>query len=126
LKGFTLLEVVLACGLLGCVMLGLIALFLQLHAGSVKSANLTAGHYFAVERLQETLAPSAPWPPAGSRESGIYTLDAEKQTTFYHQVSVTALNPQSDYVQVRVWWWNGQRSGQGILSTSTGRVRFRP
>lgn len=131
----TLAELVLAVGLLTIMFVAMVGLFANLLGSATKSSNLTAGSYFARQRLEEAIRQDVYWPVPADAKVGIYTTDKDSQTTFFHRVSSVSVPPsptgqykQAYYVSVEVWWWSespGQeRAGQGKLSTRIGRLHY--
>lgn len=132
--GLTMAELVLALGLLAVILVSLVGLFTTLLGSSSKSTNMTVGHYFAVQKLEEAILNGNFVDGGEDRE--IYSMDAGHKMRFAYKVRSTAINGYAgdygyrggQYVQVSVYWWNGDineaRAGQGLLYTSVGRFCY--
>ena len=133
-KGLTMAELVLALGLLAVILVSLVGLFTTLLGSSAKSTNMTVGHYFAVQKLEEAILKGNFNEDGDERD--IYSMDANNKTHFAYRVRSTAINGYAgdygyrggQYVLVSVYWWNGElqeaRAGQGLLHTSVGRFCY--
>ncbi|MCA9792464.1 MAG: hypothetical protein KC910_11735 [Candidatus Eremiobacteraeota bacterium] len=128
-------EVVVALGVFGFMFVSLAALFANLLGGSTKSANLTVGRAYASERLEAAIAGNAYWPVPADASAGLYSVDEEHKTTFFHRITTTKIPASASptytgayYIEVEVWWWSsapGQsRGNQGKLSTKVGRLHY--
>lgn len=132
--GLTMAELVLALGLLATILISVVGLFMSLLGSSAKSSNQTVGHYFAQQKLEEAVL-KGNFNEDGS-ETDIYSMDAANKTHFAYRVRATAISHYAGdvgyrggyYVQVSVYWWNGElneaRAGQGLLHTGLGRFCY--
>ena len=136
IHGMTLAELILALGLLAIMVVCMTGLFSNLLGSATKGSHLTAGSFFARQRLEEVLRKDLYWPVPPAAAQGIYTTDKDSQTTFFYRVMGTPIPPVAGqyraayWIDVEVWWWSeapGQnRSGQGKLYTSIGRMHYPP
>lgn len=127
-------ELVLALGLLATILISVVGLFMSLLSSSTKTSNLTVGQYFAQQKLEEAVL-TGYLTDSGS-DNEIYSMDATRKTHFAYRVQSTAISGYHNdqgyrggyYVQVSVYWWNGElneaRAGQGLLYTSLGRFCY--
>lgn len=133
-RGLSLVELLLALGILTVAIVLIIGLFLSLLRSSTKTADLTTGMYHARERLREVIEKDQYWPVPADLAQGLYTTDSTSQTRYFSRVtSVPVPGSAPDYkggyyISVDVWWWNqapGQtRQGQGVLSTRAGQFFY--
>lgn len=129
-RGLTVLETVVALGLLACLIVFLGGLFVQLIGTSNKAGDSTVGLQLAQSLLDETVR-AGQFPPAvGPQSRLLYAHDAAVAQEFMYQVtsSATQVTPGKApiyYVDVQVWW-NGPagqaRHGQGRLEARLGRL----
>jgi Tfp pilus assembly protein PilV len=122
----TLLETVIALGVLAVLLIGLSGLFLRLLAGAEKSNDTSAGLLVA-ERLLQQECNTGKFQSSPPQSTLLYTHSGEQAQEFLYQVTcspmqVTAGGKPIYYVDVQVWWSGGSRAGQGRLSTRAGRL----
>ncbi|MCA9794377.1 MAG: hypothetical protein KC910_21365 [Candidatus Eremiobacteraeota bacterium] len=133
-RAFSLLELVLAFGIVALLFLTLGLLFLSLLRGSAKASNTTVGVVFAEDVLDSVIRNDLYSASAGPRSQGIYTVDEANQTNFFYTVdstqvpAVAGVHAGGYLVTVEVWWWTGDaqqaRAGQGRLSTRVTRLHL--
>ena len=125
--GLTLLETVIALGLLALLLIGMSGLFLRLLAGAEKSNDLSAGLLVAERILQDECAAARFESSPGVESTQLYSHDGEASQEFLYQVTCSPMQVSASgapiyYVDVQVWWMGGSRHGQGKLSTRAGRL----
>lgn len=128
------MELILALGILSIAIVLIVGLFMALLRSSTKTADLTAGLYFARERLREVIETDQYWPVPADLAQGLYTTDSNSQTRFFSRVETQPLPGALPdykggyYVTVEVWWWsqapNQTRQGQGVLSTKASQFFY--
>ena len=133
-RGLSLVELILAMGILSIAIVLIVGLFLSLLRSSTKTADLTTGMFFGREKLREVIEHDQYWPVPADQATGLYTTDAATQTEFFSRVSSTPLSGSAPdykggyYISVDVWWWSAapgqQRTGQGVLSTRVSQFYY--
>lgn len=129
-RGFTVLETVLALGLLTFILVFLGILFIRLIGTSDKAGDTSAGLELADRLLQESIQNRVFDPPAVDRRLTLYTHDASNPTEFIYRVTsqptvVTAGQKPIYYMDVHVWWnvpAGTTRHDQGRLETHLSRL----
>lgn len=129
-RGFTVLETVLALGLISMILVFLCVLFIRLIGTSDKSGDTSAGLELADSLLQQCVQNKDFEPPGSNRSLLLYTHDAAAATEFTYQITSqpTVVTPGQKpiyFMDVHVWW-NGPagstRHGQGRLETHLSRL----
>lgn len=125
-SGLTLLETILAMGVLAILLTGLSGLFLKLLGSTEKANDLSAGLLVAERVLQEQVV-VARFESAPPDKTLLYTHDGQQAMEFLYQVTCSPMQVSPGgaaiyYVDVQVWWSGGQRHGQGQLFTRVGRL----
>lgn len=142
-KGFSLLEIIIAIGVLAIAIVTVTALFTKVLRGSQKSVDLSRGTMLAQaiisERIYNTFDDDVVKDLWWTRvDAGIYAGPSnfwESQTVndmryVLYAAPVTALGAQpyrAAKVDVVVWWWDSQqtggaREGYGELRTEVSRL----
>jgi prepilin-type N-terminal cleavage/methylation domain-containing protein len=106
-KGFSLIEIVIAVGILALIVGGMLEIFQQGFGAAKKSQDRTIAYSLAREKLEEKSS-VLPWPPAGEPRalvSGFSGVERE----------VVVVSPYLGYndlalISVTVWWDNGNQS----------------
>lgn len=137
-RGLSLLELLVALGLLAVLFVTLSTLLLTLLQASSKNVNGSAGLAVAEKTLDECIRLGTYWPVPNEQALGIYTLDNKSQTKFWSRISTVPVIANSGlqmsggyYVEVEVWWWAEQgaasgtrRDGQGATHCKLGRFHY--
>lgn len=127
--GLSLLETVLAIGVLGFLIVTLGVLFTGFLRTSDKTGDLTVGLQLAEQILQETVnAKSFAYRPDTLMR--LYTHDASQSGEFHYQVDVLpktltgGATTNAYYLDVQVWWSdpNTQSAGRGRQSVHLTRL----
>jgi len=129
-RAFSLLETVLALGLIAILMVALSTLFLRLLGGSDKSGDSSAGLQLADSILEQAIRAKDFDPPPLDGKVSLYTHDASLAQEFSYRLTSTATvvtpgKPAIYYMDVHVWWNQprGQnRLGQGRLDVNLSRL----
>lgn len=129
-RGFTILETVLALGLITLILVFLGVLFIRLIGTSDKSGDTSAGLNLADSLLQECVQKKIFDHPGMDRSVRLYTHDASAATEFVYRISsqptvMTAGQKPIYYMDVHVWWnvpAGSTRHGQGRLETHLSRL----
>ncbi len=129
-RAFSLLETVLALGLIALMIVALGFLFLRLLGSADKSGDSSAGLQLADSILEEAIRASNFDPPPLDGKVSLYTHDARAAQEFSYRLSssatvVTPGQPAIYYMDVHVWWTQprgGRRQGQGRLEASVSRL----
>ena len=129
-RAFTVLETVLALGLLSVILIFLGALFIRLIGTSDKAGDTSAGLELADSLLQQSIQNQLFDPPASDRKVRLYTHDAAAATEFVYRITsqatvMTAGQKPIYYMDVHVWWdipAGSTRQGQGRLETHLSRL----
>lgn len=129
-RAFSLLETVLALGLLAMMMVTLGGLFLRLLGSSDKSGDTSAGLQLADSILEQAIRAKDFDPPPLDGKISIYTHDAGAPQEFSYRLTstatvVTAGQPAIYYMDVHVWWnqpRGSNRLGQGRLEAGVSRL----
>ena len=126
-RGLTLLETVIALGVLAILLIGLSGLFLRLLAGAEKSNDLSAGLLVAERILQQECSAARFQSSPAGQSTLLYNHDGATAQEFLYQVTCSPMTVVTGgqpiyYVDVQVWWSGGSRQGQGRLSTRAGRL----
>lgn len=144
-RAITLAEVILAVGLLGLILLSVIALFQNLLASSSKSNDMTIATMMAQQRLNELVAGQATYRatygqdfPTAVLGQTIYAHDSQSTSDFYSKASPELLKDEPSfgktyYLEVQVYWNTADsnqvaanRHQQGAQSVKAGRVVYVP
>lgn len=148
----TVIELLVACGLLAIILVTVMTLFGQLLRNAEKNAMLAAATHFAELVLTEQIAvaentlhatPGNNAPPAFSLtpvegEGYLSTADQEARTKFLYRLEAERIDPgviadpgQLWFVKVEVRWWSDDtatpdpsRSGFGNLSVKRSRLVY--
>ncbi len=131
-RGLTVLETVIALGLLAAMLLGLAAFFTNILAATAKQDDLTAGVVFAQKQLDKAVLEGTYANSTAEVQQGIYTHDSANQTSFFYKLTSTPVplpspSTQNGYwLEAQVWWWStGPAQGRGrvgMLSTKLGQL----
>lgn len=129
-QAFSILETVLALGLIALMMVALGTLFLRLLGSSDKSGDTSAGLQLADSLLEQAIRGKDFDPPALDGKISLYTHDARAAQEFSYRLTssatvVTPGQPAIYYMDVHVWWnqpRGGARRGQGRLEASASRL----
>lgn len=135
----------LAVGLLGLILLSVIALFHSLLASTSKSNDMTVATVIAQQRLNELVTQQPAYQniyhqdfPTDVLGQTVYAHDSQSASTFYSKATPELLKDESGfgrtyYLEVQVYW-NASDSGQvtanrhqqGAQSVKAGRVVYVP
>ena len=138
-------EVMLAVGLLGLILLSVIALFHSLLSSTSKSNDMTVATVMAQQRLNELVTQQPSYQkiyhqdfPTDVLGQTVYSHDSQSSSTFYSKATPELLKDESPtfgktyYLEVQVFW-NSADSGpaanrhqQGAQSVKAGRVVYVP
>lgn len=129
-QAFSLMETVLALGLIALMTATLGILFLRLLSSSDKSGDTSAGLQLADSILEQAIRNKNFDLPAADRSLSLYTHDARAAQEFTYRLTstatvVTAGAPAIYYMDVHVWWNQPQGSNrlhQGRLEASVSRL----
>lgn len=142
----TLAEVMLAVGLLGLILLSVIALFHSLLASTSKSNDMTVATVMAQQRLNELVTQQPSYRatygqdfPTAVLGQTVYAHDSQSSSTFYSQARPELLKDDGSaygktyYLEVQVFWNTSDpsqpaanRHQQGAQSVKAGRVVYVP
>lgn len=131
--GLTVLELVLALGILGALLLSLLAFIVGILRATSKQDDLMVGTVVAQRQLDRAVLEGTYANTVSNNIQEAYTHDSASQTTFVYSVSSTAIplpvpSTRSAYfVEVEVSWWGGtsggpNRAGMGKLTTKLSRL----
>lgn len=143
-RAITLAEVMLAVGLLGLILLSVIALFHSLLASTSKSNDMTVATVMAQQRLNELVAQQPTYRSVYSQDfptailgQAVYAHDSQSTSTFYSQARPELLKDDGPtfgrtyYLEVQVFWnsadgtqVSANRHQQGAQSVKAGRVVY--
>jgi len=127
----TLMETVVALGILALLLVSSAAFFTRMLWSSDKSGDQSAGFQLAERILQESIDQQAFDLPPTDRQVRLYTHDAGQQTEFTYRLTSTPVYlPQcsapSYALDVHVRWFGGgpgeTRSGRGLLEAHLHRL----
>lgn len=127
----TLLETVVALGILAILLICAAGFFTRILWSSDKSGDQSAGLQLAESLLQECIDQQAFDLPTIDRQLRIYTHDARQQTEFTYRLSSTPVflprcSQPSYSLDVHVRWFGGSpgqsRSGRGLLEAHLSRL----
>lgn len=130
-RALTLLETVVALGILTLLLISAAAFFTRMLWSSDKSGDQSAGLQLAESILQECIDQQAFDQPAADRQVRLYTHDAQQQTEFTYRLSaIPVFLPQcsspSYALDVHVRWFGGDpgqaRAGRGLLEARLTRL----
>ena len=129
-RAFSLLETVLALGLIALMITALGILFLRLLGSSDKSGDSAAGLQLADSVLEQAIRNKNFDLPALDHKIRLYTHDARAAQEFSYRLTssatvVTPGQPAIYYMDVHVWWnvpQGGSRLHQGKLEASVSRL----
>ena len=135
----------LAVGLLGLILLSVIALFQSLLASSSKSNDMTVATVIAQQRLNELVTQQPTYAnlygqdfPTAVLAQAVYTHDSQSTSNFYSQAKPELLKDdppygKTYYVEVTVYWNTSDpnqvaanRHQQGAQSVKSGRIVYVP
>ena len=108
-RGLTLLETIIAIGILGSLMVCLAALFTSFLRTSDKTGDLTVGLQLADKVLQEAVT-ARRFDPTPASLIRLYTHDASQPTEFTYQIDSTpkvlpgGTVANSYYLDAHGWW----------------------
>ncbi|MBN9416941.1 MAG: hypothetical protein J0I12_15960 [Candidatus Eremiobacteraeota bacterium] len=128
LRALSVLELVIALGILAALLLCLTAFFLGIWRATSKQDDLTAGTAFAQMQMDRAVLNGTYANSAANLSGQAYSHDSHTQTLFTYSLTSTEVplpppSTQSAYfVEVTVSWWDGRRSGVGNLSTRLSRL----
>ena len=150
-QAMTIVELLVACGLLSVVLVTVMTLFAQLIRNTEKNSLLSAGTYFAEQVMAERIGAAeealivaannsvAAFNPAVYEgEGNLSKADQEARTKFLYKVEAERIDPgvasdpgQMWFVKVEVRWWSDDttttdpaRSGYGNLSVKRSRLVY--
>lgn len=133
-RGFSLVELMIAIGILATAIILIMGVFLMGLDASQKGADLTAGTVVARFILDEYIYgmdfAGMPSPATGSTlpaGTGTYALN---NTNYSYSIDVTAVDHDLKKLDVSVWWWGSSpgsstRAGQGQLKTNLSCLVYR-
>lgn len=119
--GLTLLETVIALGIIGFLLVTMAALFTSFLRTSDKTGDLTIGLQLAERLVQETVE-SRRFDPVAASTIRLYTHDASQPVEFTYQVDATpktlpgGVSENCYYLDAHVWW-----SPPGLNTMGKGR-----
>jgi hypothetical protein len=144
-RGITLAEVMLAVGLLGLILLSVIALFHSLLASTSKGNDMTVATVIAQQRLNELVTQQPAYRSVYNQDfpvdvlgQTVYAHDSQSTSTFYSQARPELLKDEPSfgrtyYLEVQVYWNTADpaqvaanRHQQGAQSVKAGRIVYVP
>ena len=131
-RGLTVLETVMALGLLAAMLLGLMAFFTNILAATAKQDDLTAGVVFAQKQLDKAILEGTYANSTAAVQEGLYTHDTANQTSYFYKLTSTPVplpppaTASAYWLEAQVWWWStgpAQNRGRvGMLSTRLAQL----